>query len=115
MNVKGISAFGAGATMVALDTAKLDLHAAIRTFAVNVGLSIFPFVSLQKYLFLDTLFDLQIPRIFRSSFGDISRKHTVKDQNTKRERKPLQNIIYHSISDKQHHGDKRNIDDQHTF
>ena len=43
--------------MVTLDTAKLDLHAAMRTFAINVGFSIFPFVSLQKYLFLDTLFE----------------------------------------------------------
>lgn len=115
MHVKGISAFGASTTVVALDTAKLDLYAAMRTFAVNVRLTIFPFVSLQKDLFPDAFFDIQILHVFRSSFGDISRKHTVKDQNTKCERKPLQNIIYHGISNKQHHGGKRDIDDQHTF
>lgn len=64
MNVKAFSAFGTRAAVIPLDTAKLDLHTAMRAFSVYVSLAVFPFISLQKYLFFDSLSDPQILRVF---------------------------------------------------
>ena len=93
VNVKALSAFGTRAAMIPLDTAKLDLHTAMRTFTIYVSLAVFPFVSLQKYLFLDSFPNLQVTRIFLRSGRKIAGKHTKEDTNTKHERNPLQSKI----------------------
>jgi hypothetical protein len=115
VNGEGLSAFGTSASVVALYPTKSDLYTAARTFAINVCLAVFPFVSLQEDFLLDSLFNPQKASILHCTPRNISRKHTKKDQYTKRKRDPLQNKIQNRAFHKKHKNGNRKIHDQHKL
>ena len=97
--VEGVAAFWAIAYMLPLDARQADLRLAMRAFAVDVRLSVFPFVFMQKELSFRPAHKKQILAVFLRALVGFSGKHTVKHENTDRSRNAVQRyadgIVFH--------------------
>ena len=104
--VKRIAAFGAIALMIARDQRQTDLRATVRTFAVNVGLAVFPFVSAQEKPLLAFARIIQIFTVFCRTFVYVSGKHTVKHKRADEQGSTVQQNADKIVFDEyRQHGD----------
>ena len=104
--VKRRAAFGAIALMIARDQRQTDLRATVRTFAVNVGFTVFPFVSAQEKPLLAFARIMQILSVFRRALVYVSGKHTVKHKRADEQGKSVQqNTDQIILGEYRQHGD----------
>ena len=85
-----MAAFGATAMMLAGDLFQADLYAAMRTFAVNMRLTVFPFVFLKQERFAKRAGKFQKFLVFRHTLGDVFGKHAIKNEKEQKPREDTQ-------------------------
>lgn len=110
--VEDLFAFGAIACMRARYARQADLRVAMGTFAVNVGLAVFPFVSAQKKPLLCFSHAEKIFSVFLRSLGCISGKHAVEHEGTDHEGKSVQCNTNEIVFDEYRKYRDRDIDDE---
>ena len=89
--VEGIAAFGTIAFVLSRYARQTDIGFTMRTFAVNVGFAVFPFVSAQEEPLLRFSHTEKIFSVFLRSLGGLSGKHTVEHEEADGKRNAVQN------------------------
>ena len=77
--------------MLARSARQTDIAATVRTSAVNVRFTVFPFVVPQEKPLLDASAKTKVFDVFRTAFVCVSGEHAEKHKNAHGERRDVQN------------------------
>ena len=84
----------------------------MRTFTVDVSLSVFPFVSVQEELSFRLTYEEQIFAVFLRALGCLSGEHPIKHENADRNGNEIQNGAENRIADKESENGEGEINDK---
>ncbi len=100
--------------MISFCAGQTDLRVAMRTRAVNVGFSVFPFVPSQKKPLFCFSHTEKVFSVFLLTSICFSGKHTVKHENAHKDRNSIQNDTNGIVFDKYRKYRKREINGKQT-
>lgn len=111
-HVEGALTFGAIALMCARYARQTDLCVTMGAFAVDVGLAVFPFVSVQEKISFCLADEEQIFSVFLLALIDLSGEHPIKHENADSNGNEIQDSAENRIADKQRENGECEIDDE---
>ena len=100
--------------MIARYARQADLRVTMRTFTVDVSLSVFPFVSVQEEISFRLTYEEQIFAVFLRALGCLSGEHPIKHENADRNGNEIQNFSENRIADKQSENGEREIENKQS-